>query len=176
MDNLPSWKSYPKRSRSIICSTTLDGAYGYGNNMDKKVIIPFDGSKIGLCADHDLWDSWNNISSVHLFISSLNKELIEYGISDVDDKSWSSLKKALIKLSVGDVNERGIYNFGNILKNWDGNGDFIKHIDNILSPKSNGFKLLKAGDKLPSKGQEAWVGGKCVIIKSDVFEEFIKGV
>ena len=175
IDNLPSWKKFPKRSRSVVCSTTMAGAYGYGSGTVKKVVVPFDGVKIGLCSDSDYWDSFERIGSVYNFVNTLHREFGLYGM-EVNDKSWPDLKKALIKLSVGDVNEGPFYKFGDITKHWDCKGDFIKHLDDILNPYDNGFKLFKAGDKLHSGNHEAWVGGKCVIVRSRIFEEFIKGI
>lgn len=51
MDNLPSWKAYPKRSRGIICSTSLSYAGGYGQIYQ---IIPYDNAQIAVCPTIDV--------------------------------------------------------------------------------------------------------------------------
>jgi hypothetical protein len=56
-DNLSSWKKFPKRSRSIICSTDRGIADSYGSGQVYRV-YPFDGSNIGVCPDNDIWNSF----------------------------------------------------------------------------------------------------------------------
>src|SRR5271168_3608736 len=68
MDNLPAWKEYPKRSRSLVCSTSSDRAASYGNVY---LVLPFNGARIGICPEYDIWDSFYELSG--------------YGIADADD-------------------------------------------------------------------------------------------
>ena len=57
LDNLPSWKDYPKRENSIIGFSTIEvsDSYSYGNEY--YLIIPFDGSKFGSAPADDLWST-----------------------------------------------------------------------------------------------------------------------
>lgn len=57
MDNLNSWQKFPKRSRSLICSTSGSTAKNYGQVY---LVIPFDGAKWGVCPDEDIWNSFDN--------------------------------------------------------------------------------------------------------------------
>ena len=52
IDNSPNWEGYPKRSKSIICSSSKSGASGYGNVYR---VIPKNGAKIGVCSSDDFW-------------------------------------------------------------------------------------------------------------------------
>ena len=58
-DNSPAWKEYPKRSKSIICSTNKYSAEGFGYVY---VVFPFDNAKIGVCPDMDYWTSFPFLS------------------------------------------------------------------------------------------------------------------
>lgn len=54
LDNLPAWKDYPKRNKSIIATSgdkKSNGIYG----SDYYIIIPFDGAKFGVVPGDDLW-------------------------------------------------------------------------------------------------------------------------
>ena len=48
MDNLSSWKKYPKRSRGIICSTDPDYASDFAGWGDINHVIPYDNVKIAV--------------------------------------------------------------------------------------------------------------------------------
>ncbi len=55
IDNSERWKKYPKRSKSIICSTSIATAHNYGKIYR---VIPKVGSLIGLCPCNDIWKSF----------------------------------------------------------------------------------------------------------------------
>lgn len=57
MSNLPSWKGWPKYNRSVIGTTSKSDAQGYGSVYE---IVPFDGSKIVICPNTDIWSSFGN--------------------------------------------------------------------------------------------------------------------
>lgn len=58
LDNNPTWKGYPKRSKSLICSTDRNYAAYFGYLY---LIIPSDKANIGICSKFDLWESFNYI-------------------------------------------------------------------------------------------------------------------
>lgn len=53
MDNLPSWRFFPKRSQSIIGVTNEDGRTLFGKY--RYLIIPYDDAKFGIAPSIDLW-------------------------------------------------------------------------------------------------------------------------
>lgn len=55
--NLPNWKAYPKRSRSLICSTSYQKAKSYAAGNNPFLVMPFDGARIGICPTEDIWTS-----------------------------------------------------------------------------------------------------------------------
>lgn len=59
MDSLDSWKDYPKRSKSIICSNVFFSAGNYGK---ARLVIPFDGAKWGVCDGDDIFYSFDGMT------------------------------------------------------------------------------------------------------------------
>lgn len=55
MDNLSSWKDYPERSKSIVCSMSKRVARRYGSVY---VVIPYDNEKVGIAPEYDIWQSF----------------------------------------------------------------------------------------------------------------------
>lgn len=59
MDNDPAWGEFPKRSSSIICSTSRNvegyGSLSGGKNYSVWPIEP--GARFGVCPDYDIWNS-----------------------------------------------------------------------------------------------------------------------
>jgi hypothetical protein len=54
MENMEEWQKYPRRSKSLICSTTVNYASGYGKVFN---VIPYDSAKIGVCPTMDFFES-----------------------------------------------------------------------------------------------------------------------
>jgi len=61
MDNLPSWKGFPKRTQSIIGSTNFGFDPSFGDHY--YCIIPYDGANFAVAPDCDLWNSSCKISN-----------------------------------------------------------------------------------------------------------------
>ncbi len=92
MDNLPSWKYFPKRTQSIIGSTNFNYDTSFGNHY--YCIIPYDGANFGVAPSADLWNSSckitlnnnnnnNNISSYeYQFDDYFSESFLQAGISD----------------------------------------------------------------------------------------------
>lgn len=70
IDNSPNWTKYPKRSKSIVCTTCEGHAHGYGITFR---IIPKKGSKIGVCSDCDFWESFPKLMNLENFNYFLRK-------------------------------------------------------------------------------------------------------
>lgn len=62
VDNvISSWKNFPKRSESFICSTSKSTAESYGH---AHLVFPLKNTKIGICSNSDMWNSLNRISDL----------------------------------------------------------------------------------------------------------------
>lgn len=54
INNHPDWKKFPKRN--VIASTERSYAAGYG--LDLYIILPKNGTRIGVCPSEDIWSSF----------------------------------------------------------------------------------------------------------------------
>lgn len=160
IDKLPSWSDYPKRSRSIICSTKEYGARSFGNVLR---VFPQNGAKIGICNNNDFWDSFplmkkrTNMFAMDEFNSTFT------GV-------FEEIKKPLGKMS-RDLTEETYDSFMEMLNNWVSKskmieqlriseevsekfrelivddieekfeGNWEEYFDTLLNPKDNKFKL-----------------------------------
>ena len=172
IDNSPAWKNYPKRSKSIICTTDAGYAMGFGTTYR---VFPYDGAKIGVCPTGDLWSSFwgilkDDLDSVN---DALSKIFDFYGVK-LDDSSYKMFKESF---KVFD-NSYNVFNYKKeyIYKHFPYNIEFIKEllngyngknfykkVENMFNPKKNEFELKKIGDSLPVN-KEVWTDSKSVLI------------
>lgn len=169
MDNLPSWKNYPKRSKGIICSTNKRQSYSYGLVY---MVTPFDDAKIGVCSDFDVWDSFDVLGSnmgVKKFNDFLAIAFGDYGI-DVDETSYDSLIDSIKELIDNDRFMNGFFqkrDFRNTVLNTSSK-DLVRHLDKVLSPEKNGFSL---GIEKIENHREVWIQGEAVMIKNELLKD-----
>jgi len=168
IDNLPSWKDYPKRSKGIICSTDEGTAYNYGETYQ---VFPYDNSKIGICPEHDMWDSFYNTFKGHYIIPDINellKNTFKYYDIKVDDNNWNSFKNGLEKLDLGIILKDEFYEayyqkLAKIL--FETNKNIIQHLNDILSPIKNNFRLGIDNVKTYTDN-EIWIQGECIFMRT----------
>ena len=188
MDNHSSWEAYPKRSKSLICSTDSDYARGFGS---VKLIIPADKNKIGVCSDSDLWESFPNLSALlhttstpfemqlddvidllHHIVASLHGSDIAIKIQE----DFGALSAVLKKITPDALRYMPTHTTGS---NWIGTeaGKLANAIDSAnmkslyelfeegFHPNKNSFKLITAdqSNKLLSNN-EVWTQGACAVI------------
>lgn len=181
-DNLPSWQKYPKRSKSIVCTTRLHYSSNFGNSY---VIFPKEGSKIGICPDADIWTSFFDLHDNGVTMDDFNyemKKLFNAAGNHSDEISYPKMLKMFDFIS----RHKAEYNreIGNeILDIWDSNEEFSKlHFFNflnkfLLNPKYNNFRLTLYNSKFNYDTEiphELWTDGDCVIIESDHMHVFLK--
>jgi len=102
MDNHPSWSEFPKRSKSLVCSTNLITASNYARKSYAQLMIPADSNKIGICSDDDLWTSFdalsdmaeNSVSRDRHFTMDTFMTVLYYGLSGlgIPESEVSSLQ------------------------------------------------------------------------------------
>lgn len=99
-DNSKKWKAFPKRSQSIIASTTEQ--HDYGVLYD---IFPYDGAKIGVVPSEDMWFGFNfmihgGLNEYNRVIEAIlnipNKFMTKKSQQEFDG-SWSEMRKAMDK-------------------------------------------------------------------------------
>lgn len=97
---LPSWKDFPKRDSSFICTTDPDMAsrYGRGNYF---IVFPENGANLGVCSASDFWYSFENqledmaisdLSCFNIFFDGFYHKMINFYSLPWDDLSIEELK------------------------------------------------------------------------------------
>jgi len=184
IDNSSRWKNYPRRGRSLICSTSLLYAINYGH---LNIVLPINGSSIGICSDDDFWYSFPYIEKVlHIRdMDSFNSEfrdLLRWGTGNrTNDKNWAQLRSAMKEFDKKFENYNydwdnvfsEIYSGINYTKSasaWDDawKGSLQKTINDIIDPVNNEFKLVNIGDQFDDDC-EAWFSGKSLVINTNYF-------
>ena len=175
MDNSPSWKRYPKRSKSIICATSVRGAAAYG---DPYSILTRDGANYGLCSKNDIWGSFDTTIGYGMqdfnwdFLVVIGEKML--GMTGNENvSSFGELKKICAEMdkryldesrhgmSVGDIRARYTW-----MDRYDGN--FLKLLQTLISPDINGFQNIKDPMKIPSGGNyEVWTDSPSYMIKEE---------
>ena len=187
MDNHPDWSSYPKRSKSLICSTDYRIAQGYG---DPYLIFPADKNKIGICPGEDLWFSFQKLLEVHGVASSMNEinRILEvsFAICGIDEEltkqaedSYNVLTK-LMKMCTPDK----IKQYDQVLPRRshrarqidmlvetmeDNNLNSLYDVwEECMNPQENHFSLKTAGNfEGVHHDVEVWVQGECCLMHAE---------
>ena len=177
-DNSPYWKKYPKRSQSIICSTSKSETIGYGYTYR---VFPYDNAKIGVCPERDYWFSF--YKTINTDMDDFNDDLIKIirsrsNISDFNDDSYKKIVdgfKTFDRLMKDQPQrlEALKMDFMFLIKYDPNKTTFLEYIQKLLSPEPNGFKLKKSGDKLP-KEREVWTDSKSVLVDMVSIDDVLK--
>jgi hypothetical protein len=175
MDNLPSWNGWPKRSRSIICSTNYDDSDSYGKVYYN---IPYDNAKIGICSDHDVWRSFSYIrNGINSFNNLLENLMKIYDIKR-SEKDWNIFVKALQELqnkfdynTLPDDEKYYIEKHKSVLDMLFNGKNIIKNLDHIFDPDTNKFKM---GINNLQPDREIFIQGECILIDTRDSENDIK--
>ena len=177
MDNLKAWSKYPKRGKSIICSTDVSKAKGYGYSGNTFRVFPYDNAKIGLAPERDIWDSFGYISRYFDTADGFNFHLNQ---EDVMDTSWAVLKKGIERLQIKVNRDRkGFYDNNNLINRYvedymDRGISIMDFITEILDPSINGFKIVKPGTPMPIK-REVWVGNAPSVLITSIHAAKLTG-
>ncbi len=147
-----SWKKFPKRNRSHICSLSLISAQEFSDTI--YFVFPKNGTKIGVCPRNDIWYSFNTkynkssdtLSYMILFIFSL---ILNYDIDKIKEDFKNSYKTANLFKEFDNVIDNASKNkrqkYLNVFnKNYYSNSlfsDFIKFVE--INKKSNFLKFLE---------------------------------
>ena len=179
LDHIPSMSKYPKRSKSIIASTSIHYTKLYGPSI---AIIPFDDAKIGVVGREDIWDTEVNLfnTGLRLTINEWNEIFKSFRIND----DWNSIVQFANKLKSGDPETKRA--FIRALSKELGprsrppeeiyymvKDDFLNILNKSYSPNETGFRYF-TGATYPAatfRNSELWIEGGVVIIKDEMLEE-----
>jgi hypothetical protein len=174
---LPSWKDFPKRNHSVICTTDYKQADSYGDLYgDSYVILSKNGTKIGICSEHDIWISFplfNNEIGIKyadlIFFTRTIDVIMDILYNEkVDLKFLLENFKNHEKIDIFDSKQLSSLQdtYKILYKNKD---NLFAFINNIFDPYKNGFKLSTINNKLP-KEREVWFDNDYIAIKYDVID------
>jgi hypothetical protein len=193
LSNLPSWKSYPKRNLSYICSTDEEhAAEGYGSGgiltggRSCHVVLPVDGSKVGVCPANDIWYSFDNLYSE---LNDLNYNLAAM-LSRVGIKINGGMPKSYGVLlqyfkTIDEHKDDGIewINADPTFENLDGYGywsnpkmKLIDVLNEMLNPDKFGFDVYKVGQGNINGNKEIWTSSECMFISNDLYEDMKRNI
>lgn len=185
LSTLASWQKFPKRSRSLVGSTSSDYASQHSRSNLPGILITPNNAKIGVCPMHDIWESFKKYQKESLTI--LNYELKEIfqgfklvpgdGAANTYDifikalrlanSKLNELKKTNPKLLNKLFGSRNLPLFDKFIKDTT-QTPFIILIDKILTPRHNGFKLVTTETLGSVTGvKEMWTSDRCLVISPE---------
>ena len=173
MSNNLQWAEYPKRNRSLICSTNYRNAKIYGV---VKIVVPLIDCKIGICPKFDLWKSFNLVNEDLEDLNSWLLSRFKNKWPDQDNKNvtYPQLLQKLKEINSTDTNE--FYNafFEKKLKRY---GNAENMFEMMLDPTINKFQLStwkQFNIKQPDgrlNSNEVWLSAPCLLIELSIFEK-----
>lgn len=174
----PEWAKLPPRNKSVICSSSYEMARGYGTPFQ---IFPFNGTKIGVCPEDDLWMSFGKSGIKDL--SDFNDQmavLMTRIFANRDTFSYFDVKKINVVIA------NNIEQFLKMtidsetmpkMPQWF--TPFIgktvgEAVNALLSPKY--FKLLNTRSYFSEiiENKEVWFSGKCIIVRQDLIQKYFQ--
>jgi hypothetical protein len=187
-DNSPYRNGFPKRSKSLICSTSYYTAEDFGERVYR--VIPFDGAKIGVCNSDDFWasfpklgvslDDFNTTLSFmyqlltgkelqekyHILVRQIEEMLPLY--NELNEEKFEKIKKNAV--------DKGYCRFWK----WNNVKFLPKTLDGyfkLLDPIENNIKLYDYNDYknlTKNKSFEVWTDSKAIFVDSSIEEYFNK--
>lgn len=168
MDNSPYMRGWPKRSKSLICSTREEVSSSFGTTY---AVFPFDGAKIAICPSTDLWNTMIN-ASILGYTRAITWPTINYTLQRMgfEDDSYESMieytKTPEFKQKLGAFNK-------------DMSPDeFLPELLKLMSPDQVGFEIEWVADFVRNRypDNEVWFSAPCVAVRRDIYEQMIRNL
>jgi hypothetical protein len=187
MDNLPSWKNYPKRSQSLICTNDLkvaDFYSGYKNSEESGpgnvyLVLPLSGNaNFGICPYKDMWQTRMD-PPLGVDIHDCNEYFVMSGMRDKNYKDFlSSVYNNVEKLKEGPfykyfpelVDKIANLEFQDL-------GTIEKLFNDLYDPNRLGFQNKKLFQMQKQKGtREIWTDAESYLIntKSELYSIILR--
>jgi hypothetical protein len=181
---LPSWKDFPKRNHSVICTTDYNKSNNYGGKV--YVILPKNGTKIGVCSESDIWYSFPLFNN-EIHSDDMNLSFFAHTISCIVDKLYGFGKdifmESFMKFFLEDFKNHKKIDITSrislvtdcyelLYENKDNLFEFFNY---VFDPYKNGFKLLTINDELPGN-KEVWFDNNYIAIKENIMNKIVKKI
>jgi hypothetical protein len=194
---LPSWRSYPKRNNSFICTNSTEKAVDYGRVFHH---IPLENQKIAICAAPDLWGAFDYMrDKIDVYIlNDFNHEIYKFfsviiakgGFSEyikLTDEVFDSKDSTIRLFNMVENYLNTNKNAEKILKDVPSfypkvrkilkviadtpNFSFIDYFDDLMKPTNNDFGLKTFDEYITNHSSdsesELWFSGKCLVVESN---------
>jgi len=172
-DNHPDRKIFPKRSSSIICTTSEVTASEYDRYPLR--IIPGNTAKIGFVNASDMWETKISLFGITGDIAMFNSIWEEFpSLSEFKWQSWKNFDK---KLKAGD--KAAVERFNGVFSKAKPS-DHLNFLESVLAaydPIRTGHTAYTARDISPAqfgKESEAWISGPCLVINETAWTELLE--
>lgn len=182
MSGSNTWKDYPPRNKSFICTTENSYADTYGT---PKIMIPFDGTKIGMCSKDDIFGSFKlPYEDMNHFLSILSGE---FGLHDLSKTIASYESLVFFSEKLMEIRDTKPDHFAEAaavqarallflipekspeLQEFMNTGNVIQFLEQMFTPKENGFTVTtNIANLLPEK--EIWFAGKALVLTESSME------
>ena len=197
LDIIPSWRDWPKRSKSIVCSSREGSAQFYGKVFE---VFPFDGAIIGICPSRDFWDSFPIVEKrlskakeqqIDWFNYSMPDALKKLGYTADYWRYYPEDAENLFKYLDSKV-QRNPKIFDDILEAATENGIDSRtkrilldmrtnfktsesYFDELFNPEKNGFEKVPISKYHTNSNvdQEVWTESDSLMINTKVISRFI---
>jgi len=168
MDNSPYYEGWPKRGKSLICSTSKYRAIEYGRLY---AVLPFNKTKIAVASKSDIWFTdiyfpkldW--ITNFYKFNNFMGNRGLGFP-ENYEDMVWYSKSDTF-----ADIFRREFYDAYDFDPS-----NFIDYIQKYMAPYRVGFSLEDTSsfstNEYPKK--ECWFSGKCIIIEQDTYQSMLE--
>jgi len=159
IDNLTTWKGYPKRSKSVVCGSDMEMVSARSGRH--YIVLPENGSKIGVCPAYDIWFSFQELEDKDI----MNLDEFNDLLYDVWGKQIPKTYQEMIKQEV--VNYHVLEQF---FGGYERTDNFVTdYLNRILDPDKNGFELIKSGHEM-GDGHEVWTEGDCLLYGTNTYD------
>ena len=184
IDHSPYFEGWPKRSKSLICSSGQGYAHNYAHGgAGVYAIFPYDNVKIAVCPEEDMWSTPVMMSGLGIDLgengddmSGFNRFLrYDLGLSESYPEMIRQLKSSTFAAALENVRaELSAAQRRDVVTP----ENFLAYIQKNLSPQHCGFRLMTIEQyaKYPPNNKECWVGGPVVAIREDIYNALVDAV
>jgi len=185
IDILPSWKDWPKRSKSVIFTNSSDDSGKYGDTTF--FVLPINAATICVCLKDDFWESFKmlnyrmkfGIDSFNSYFETLFGKFYEHNLlSKFYD--FNGITALMVKDMLEEASEVSIEKIhsslffvmsslrDDIVENYKGN--WLEYFDELMNPSENGFQLVSVEEAYKYKNvKEMFTESICMLIDTEGF-------